>query len=133
MDSLTELYNSHIVPLDQELEKQAAEMVKQAEEEDAAGRIMARGFADELNKLAQGPYGPDMGSALGGRKARAPSMPDISEGKGQFGKGSVVKPSGEIKPPPAQKPPGGVGAAPGGAAPGGAQARAPKPPKVPGA
>lgn len=52
MDSLTELYNQVIVPKDAELEKQAAEMIKQAEEEDAAGRIMARGFADELNKLA---------------------------------------------------------------------------------
>jgi len=52
MDSLTDLYNQQIVPLDEELEKQAAEMWKQAEEEDAAGRIMARGFADELSKLA---------------------------------------------------------------------------------
>jgi hypothetical protein len=34
------------------LEKQA-EAIKIAEEEDAAGRIMARGFADELAKLAQ--------------------------------------------------------------------------------
>jgi hypothetical protein len=64
MDTLTELYNSQIVPLDEELEKQAAEFVKQAEEEDAAGRIMARGFADELNKLAMGPsYGPGDGAA----------------------------------------------------------------------
>jgi len=55
MDSLTELYNQQIVPLDHELEKQATEMVKQAEEEEFAGRIMARGFADELNKLAGDP------------------------------------------------------------------------------
>jgi hypothetical protein len=52
MDSLTELYNQQILPLDEELEKQASEMWKQAEEEDAAGRIMARGFADEMNKLS---------------------------------------------------------------------------------
>ena len=52
MNSLTDLYNEAIVPMDVELEKQATEMVKQAEEEDAAGRIMARGFADELNKIA---------------------------------------------------------------------------------
>ena len=52
MDSLTELYNTAIVPADEELEKQAAEMEKQAAEEEAAGRIMARGFASELNKLA---------------------------------------------------------------------------------
>lgn len=65
MNSLTELYNSALVPLDAELEKQAAaeleqyaveeaEMIKEAEEQDAAGRIMARGFADELEKLAAG-------------------------------------------------------------------------------
>ena len=52
MNPLTELYNQQIVPLDDELEKEAAVMVKQAEEEEFAGRIMARGFADELNKLA---------------------------------------------------------------------------------
>lgn len=38
------------------LEKQA-EAIKIAEEEDAAGRIMARGFADELNKLAEPAFG----------------------------------------------------------------------------
>lgn len=65
MNSLTELYNNALVPLDAELEKQASaelaqlaaeeeEMIKQAEEEDAAGRIMARGFQDELQKLAAG-------------------------------------------------------------------------------
>ena len=52
MDTLTDLYNQQLVPLDQELEKQASAMVKQAEEEEFAGRIMARGFAAELNKLA---------------------------------------------------------------------------------
>lgn len=52
MNSLTELYQ-HLSAGDAEiLEKQAA-MIKQAEEEDAAGRIMARGFADELSKLAE--------------------------------------------------------------------------------
>ena len=58
MSSLTDIYNdisSHDVAY---LEKQAAQLQKtadlekQAEEEDAAGRITARGFADELNKLA---------------------------------------------------------------------------------
>lgn len=51
MKSLTDVYNQ-VASKDEELEKQAAELVKQAEEEDAAGRIMARGFADELHKLA---------------------------------------------------------------------------------
>jgi hypothetical protein len=52
MDNLTDVYNQ-FASIDDELEKQASEMVKQAEEEEFAGRIMARGFADELNKLAQ--------------------------------------------------------------------------------
>lgn len=54
MNSLTDVYNE-VASKDADLEKQAAELVKQAEEEDAAGRIMARGFADELAKLAE-PY-----------------------------------------------------------------------------
>lgn len=52
MKNLTDVYNQ-VASHDAELEKQAAQMIKQAEEEDAAGRIMARGFADELNKIAQ--------------------------------------------------------------------------------
>lgn len=52
MRSLTDVYNK-VASQDAELEKQAAVLIKQAEEEDAAGRIMARGFADELNKIAQ--------------------------------------------------------------------------------
>ena len=52
MKSLTDVYNQ-VASHDAELEKQAAVLIKQAEEEDAAGRIMARGFADELNKIAQ--------------------------------------------------------------------------------
>jgi hypothetical protein len=36
----------------EELESSQEEMTKQAAEEEAAGRIMARGFMDELNKLA---------------------------------------------------------------------------------
>jgi hypothetical protein len=53
MQSLTDVYN-HVASKDAELEKQAAELIKEAEEQDAAGRIMARGFADELAKLAGG-------------------------------------------------------------------------------
>lgn len=52
MNSLTEIYEQLSVK-DNELEKQAAELLKQAEEEDAAGRIMARGFAAELNSLIE--------------------------------------------------------------------------------
>lgn len=50
MDSLTEILEK-LAEKDTELEKQAEEMHKLAEEEDAAGRIMARGFADELNNI----------------------------------------------------------------------------------
>lgn len=39
--------------VDDEMEKEASEMEKFAAEEEAAGRIMARGFMDELNKIAQ--------------------------------------------------------------------------------
>jgi hypothetical protein len=51
MENLTDVYNQ-FASIDDELEKQASEMVKQAEEEQFAGLIMARGFADEMNKLA---------------------------------------------------------------------------------
>jgi len=51
MNSLVDLYEGLLVPRDEELQKQASQLTKQAEEEDAAGRIMARGFADELNRL----------------------------------------------------------------------------------
>lgn len=50
--SLAEFLNE-MEAADEELTKEAAELEKQAAEEDAAGRIMARGFMDELNKLAQ--------------------------------------------------------------------------------
>lgn len=53
MRSLTEVHQA-ISSKDAELEKQAAVLIKQAEEEDAAGRIMARGFFDEFYKLAEG-------------------------------------------------------------------------------
>lgn len=57
--SLTDVYNQ-VASKDVELEKQAAEMIKEAEEQDAAGRIMARGFADELAQLSKlaAPYSP---------------------------------------------------------------------------
>lgn len=40
--------------VDSELEKEAAVEYEKLAEEDAAGRIMARGFMDELHKIAQG-------------------------------------------------------------------------------
>ena len=53
-NTLTDIYNDINAQDAVYLEKRAEE-IKVAEEEDAAGRITARGFADELHKLAQGP------------------------------------------------------------------------------
>lgn len=53
MRNLTEVHEK-LAATDTTLRSQEEELVKQAEEEDAAGRIMARGFTDELNKLAGG-------------------------------------------------------------------------------
>jgi hypothetical protein len=53
--SLADMYEK-IAAADHEVEEQYEELSdveKVAEEYDAAGRIMARGFMDELNKLAQ--------------------------------------------------------------------------------
>ncbi|RKX67343.1 MAG: hypothetical protein DRP42_00665 [Tenericutes bacterium] len=48
---LTDIYDA-VSSHDVELEKAAADEFCKVAEEDAAGRIMARGFMDELNKLA---------------------------------------------------------------------------------
>lgn len=114
--SLTDVYNT-LSARDQELEKEAAiELEKQAEE-DAAGRIMARGFYDELQKLAEsanfgdsskqvGSKGPGKtikskgydtgggatGPSFGGtsrRQHKAPKAPKLKPGK--FGGGNKVK------------------------------------------
>lgn len=54
------------------LEDQDEEMQKQAAEEDAAGRIMARGFMDELNKLAE--FGPAPLKPLQKAQEKAPPI-----------------------------------------------------------
>ena len=71
MDSLTEFYDTQLVPLDAELEKQASDMEKQAAEENFCGRIMARGFADELNKIAEGILPMPKGQTI---KAKDPAL-----------------------------------------------------------
>ena len=50
--NLTDVH-ARLVAADKPLMDKTASLRKQAEEEDAAGRIMARGFADELRKLAE--------------------------------------------------------------------------------
>lgn len=52
MNSLREIHQSISARDAEYLEKQAA-AIKIAEEEDAAGRIMARGFADEALRMAK--------------------------------------------------------------------------------
>jgi hypothetical protein len=61
MNSLTDVYETMSAADGELLEKQA-EAIKVAEEEDAAGRIMARGFMDELHKLAAPSF--DTGSPI---------------------------------------------------------------------
>lgn len=80
MKSLTEVVDI-MSSKDAELEKQAAEMIKQAEEEDAAGRIMARGFAAELSKLADANMGAGYNPLAGGRGGRqkVPAVPKATD------------------------------------------------------
>ena len=51
--SLADMYEK-IAAYDEEQYEELSDTEKTAAEYDAAGRIMARGFADELNKLAEG-------------------------------------------------------------------------------
>ena len=122
MDTLTDVYNQ-FSSIDEQLEKQASKMVKQAEEEEFAGRIMARGFADEMSKLAEGviPMGkgkeyatvksksyaaaaggsdtklPGQTGAgpaiMGGRKARAPAVGPTPKPAVAKGGGAAAGPS----------------------------------------
>lgn len=125
-NSLTDIYNDISAHDAAYLEKHA-QQIKVAEEEDAAGRIMARGFADELHKLAgdgivpmpkgetvkvEAPktkFTPDQQKTQGGmpgRSIKAPSAKKIAPGKGQFGQGDSIAPSGNIAKRPTFKPPG---------------------------
>jgi hypothetical protein len=113
MRSLTEVYNQ-LDSKDAELEKQAAEIIKIGEEEDAAGRIMARGFADELHKLADA-YGSGYDPLAAGRAGRkktpkvAPATDTNAPGQA-FGSKTKMNPvtgahqnPGQPKPPAAPK------------------------------
>jgi hypothetical protein len=53
MNSLTEMHTA-LTEKDAEYSAEELEMIKQAGEQNAAGRFTARGFADELEKLAAG-------------------------------------------------------------------------------
>ena len=78
--SLADMYEK-IAAADQQIEEQyedLSDVEKVAQEYDAAGRIMARGFQDELNKLAQAASGPTPGliaQAKKGQEAREARSP----------------------------------------------------------
>ena len=78
MKSLVEVYDQ-ISARDAEYLEKAAQEKLAVEEADAAGRIMARGFADELNKLAEVPGSTGAGYQLKPRQARVPGGPDLSQ------------------------------------------------------
>lgn len=117
MRSISEVYEQISARDADMLEKQAgvlakqAEIDKQAEEEEYAGRIMARGFAAELHKLAEtnvaqpigsgggtvksAPFGGVSSAMTGGgpatRTSAAPPKPALAAGhfgRGQGGYGS---------------------------------------------
>ena len=96
MNSLTDVYDT-ISAADADLLEKQAEAIKVAEEEDAAGRIMARGFMDELHKLAQPmafPPGGKPGNQFGSAAYRA--LPKRSVGGTQM---AEAKPAAVAKVP----------------------------------
>jgi len=106
-NSLTDIHNQ-LSAADQVYLEKHAEQIKIAEEEDAAGRIMARGFADELTKLAepaQRPtFSPPVESAgAGGNVFKPGDKINAVTGANQTGKARGAGPSPT---PPAAKPPG---------------------------
>jgi len=110
MRNLTDIHNQ-LSAADQVYLEKHAEQIKIAEEEDAAGRIMARGFADELTKLAepaQRPtFSPPVESAgAGGNVFKPGDKINAVTGANQTGKARGAGPAAP-KPPaanPAPKP-----------------------------
>lgn len=131
MNSLTDVYETISAADAELLEKQAAH-IKQAEEEDAAGRIMARGFMDELHKLAQEPAVQGFSDKTN-KMTKAPSIKaNYSVGTGATGPSGITRRT-PVAPP---LPPGSAAA---GTAPnasfsrqGGLRARPPAPTRVAG-
>jgi hypothetical protein len=104
MESLTEVLDI-LSEQDQDLEKQASELMKVAEEHDAAGRIMARGFMDELTKLSGFGSQPSFQGPSGGTVKSGPYQTGSSKGVGVpmdrsqavFGKRKSQQPFGPAK------------------------------------
>ncbi|MHC4644907.1 MAG: hypothetical protein ACYTBJ_05365 [Planctomycetota bacterium] len=89
---------------DQEMAKEAEDQVKLAAEEDAAGRIMARGFMDELNKLAQkSPYAPRQQPTAGQKPIPHGPLKVPPPPKSQAPKGGMPSYKPGLLPPPKVK------------------------------
>lgn len=106
------------------IEKEAEELAA-LDEEDAAGRITARGFADELRKLAEGPAGMGAMPAMRPHRpvggAAKPPAASVAGAPGNMdSRKNSVTPFGTLK------------ANPAGPKPPTPQAAAPKPPRPPG-
>jgi len=86
---LADIYEK-LASIDEEVSNEATDIEKVAAEYDAAGRIMARGFADELNKLAQESmkFKPSaVGPSAANLKSHTPKAPPEPK------PGSIVNPS----------------------------------------
>lgn len=88
MPSLTEIHEK-LAAADNVIAAQNAELEKEAAEEEAAGRITARGFYDELSKLAAGAMGaegpgmapePKADAATGNLGGKIMGKPGLSTG-----------------------------------------------------
>ncbi len=111
--SLVDIH-AQLTSQDEVLEKEAAQEFSKLAEEDAAGRIMARGFMDELHKIAQGVQpitpgrtvptgryrtgpGPGQAPGLKPRKPKTPKLPtNITMARQPF---HSRKPPRDVKPP----------------------------------
>jgi len=98
MRNLTDIHHQ-LSSADQVYLEKQAEQYKIAEEEDAAGRIMARGFADELQKLASPRSmtylpGQNPPPSFGNQSSFSPEKPGIIPMKGGYDTSSARK-SGE--------------------------------------
>lgn len=70
-----------------------SDLIKIAAEYDAAGRIMARGFVDQFDKLAESlTSGYGIGRSAGGRGFSAPKSQQVSSKKEEMIGGSARKP-----------------------------------------
>ena len=108
MKSIAEIYDNLSAKDAELLEKQAA-AIKIAEEEEAAGRIMARGFADEARRYmklawAPGQTVPDTGNSLGAVKNFRLGADGKATATNKAGQKLESTPAGTMAPPKMQPP-----------------------------